>query len=64
MPVARFAELFDEALADLGLAPDVLGTAGLRKLTVTNLVKVLHRAGWVLADFPAESPVEGRARTS
>ena len=54
MPVARFAEVFDDALDGSTVGTKRLPTAGRRKLMITNLIKIIHRAGWVLADFPVE----------
>ncbi|MGB3412044.1 MAG: hypothetical protein WBA45_12700 [Microthrixaceae bacterium] len=53
--IERFSEVFDDALADTQTAPTLLSSVGRRKLIVTNVVKAIHRAGWVLADSPTSA---------
>lgn len=57
MPVQRFLEVFDDALAASPAASELLGGVGAQRMFVTTMVKTLHRAGWVMADFPV--PIDG-----
>lgn len=57
MSIARFIDIFDEVLANRTWNSEALSSPGRRKLIVMTMVKLIDRAGWLLADFPVESPV-------